>query len=623
MIDFKPGVASWAFLPSWIIIGAVAVLLPFFGYMTYHNINRQNENAHRMLTEKGAALIRSFEAGTRTGMGMMGLGAKFNLIHLLKETAQQPDIKYLFLADADGRILVHSDPEKMSTQYGGDLDLAAVSGDNILHSRETTAQNGDKVFEVYRRFILNPFPGHPGRHHPNPLYRLGDILERLGPGSGPGPRPGPGRGQGRGQGPGRGLGRGPDRGLDKGPEEGLDKAPDKDPDKGVDKDPQEKPDKAPDKDPDKDLGLRPAPPIAPVIVVGLDMSAIQEAGKTDARHFLIMGGVFLLLGFSGIILLFMAYNYQAAKTSLSRIKAFSDNVVQHMPIGLLATDARGRVVSVNQYGAALLGVKPHKLLHRPAKEGLPPELAGEIEPSADSAGPGPVGPGPVGPMEKEIVCRLTPDEEIPLEITRSGLYDENDGFLGHILLFKDLTEVKALQKEIYRTQRLATVGRLAAGVAHEIRNPLSSIKGFGHLFQGAVQGRPQGPGNRRYHDPRGGPAQQGGGPAFGIRPAGDHHPPAGLHDRIDRQNPKAGPGAGGPEKDPDSPGSGPGGGCLVPGRGPDAPDSFEPLPERLRGHGKRRGDEGGGLHGPGGRPGGHRGDRYGIRYFARKPAPDF
>jgi two-component system, NtrC family, sensor histidine kinase HydH len=51
------------------------------------------------------------------------------------------------------------------------------------------------------------------------------------------------------------------------------------------------------------------------------------------------------------------------------------------------------------------------------------------------------------------------------------------------MLFKDLTEVRRLEKEIERSRRLAAIGKLAAGVAHEIRNPLSSIKGFATYFK--------------------------------------------------------------------------------------------------------------------------------------------
>jgi two-component system sensor histidine kinase HydH len=65
----------------------------------------------------------------------------------------------------------------------------------------------------------------------------------------------------------------------------------------------------------------------------------------------------------------------------------------------------------------------------------------------------------------------------------SPVKDDSGLITGYLMLFKDLTEVRRLEKEIERSRRLAAIGKLAAGVAHEIRNPLSSIKGFATYFK--------------------------------------------------------------------------------------------------------------------------------------------
>jgi two-component system sensor histidine kinase HydH len=57
-------------IPPWLIIGAIVILAPVFFFMTVENINRQKEQTTRLLVEKGVALIHSFEAGARAGIGL-------------------------------------------------------------------------------------------------------------------------------------------------------------------------------------------------------------------------------------------------------------------------------------------------------------------------------------------------------------------------------------------------------------------------------------------------------------------------------------------------------------------------------------------------------------------------
>ena len=147
---------TWVGIPLWIILGSAIILSLIFIYWTVENINKQKENMSLLLLEKGAALIRSFEAGARTGMmGMMergGGGGGFRLQTLLTETAQQPDIVYLIVTDKLGNIVAHNDPEKIGGTHGGGLDLEELIRIGKVESRQVNNSDGTDTFEVFRRF---------------------------------------------------------------------------------------------------------------------------------------------------------------------------------------------------------------------------------------------------------------------------------------------------------------------------------------------------------------------------------------------------------------------------------------------------------------------------------------
>ena len=139
---------TWVGLPPWIILGSAVILSLIFIYWTMENINKQKENMSLLLLEKGAALIRSFEAGARTGMmGMMeGEGGGFRLQTLLTQTAQQPDIVYIMVTDKSGKILAHSDPAKIGGTYGKGLDLENLIRTGALESRQVRSSDGTDTF---------------------------------------------------------------------------------------------------------------------------------------------------------------------------------------------------------------------------------------------------------------------------------------------------------------------------------------------------------------------------------------------------------------------------------------------------------------------------------------------
>ena len=158
---------TWIATPPWLLLGAVLILAPIFLFWTLQNIHKEKENTTRLLLEKGAALIRSFEAGARTGMmGMMGMrgGRGFQLQRLLAETAQQPDIIYLIVTDTNGSILADSDPSRIGDIHGRKLDLESISQSAKVSWRQVSNEKGNSIFEVYRQFSPKSSPGK-GHHN--------------------------------------------------------------------------------------------------------------------------------------------------------------------------------------------------------------------------------------------------------------------------------------------------------------------------------------------------------------------------------------------------------------------------------------------------------------------------
>jgi two-component system sensor histidine kinase HydH len=400
---------TWVGIPLWIIFGSAVILSLIFIYWTVENINKQKENMSHLLLEKGAALIRSFEAGARTGMmGMMGMergGSGFRLQTLLTETAQQHDIDYLIVTDKFGTILAHNDPDKIKGTHGSGLDLEHLASDGEVESRQVKHSDGTDTFEVFRRFTPIRTPMRRQRNMMMSMMGRGSAME---------------------------------------PEE---------------------------------EGITPEQ----IIFVGLDMGPIDAARREDTRHTVIMAVILLLSGFAAIFSLFLAQAYRSTKTSLTRIKAFSDNLVENMPIGLMAVDSDGTIASFNQTAGAVLQLSADEILGRKAREVLPNRLWRLVDQSEEAK----------GVIEKELDCPIADGKVIPLDVSVSLLEGDDGLSLGHIILFRDMTEVQNLKREIETTQRLASLGRLAAGIAHEIRNPLSSIKGFATYFRERYRDNPE------------------------------------------------------------------------------------------------------------------------------------
>lgn len=162
---------------------------------------------------------------------------------------------------------------------------------------------------------------------------------------------------------------------------------------------------------------------------------------------------------------------------VANLQAKNENIIQSMREGLISTDLDGAITELNPAGAEILGLRINELRGGPVRtvfRGLAEDHAG--------------GGDPASPLAREEITYLHPQRgHRILGISSSPLVVPEVGAVGYVYSFQDLTEEKRREAEYRTKDRMATLGRMAAGIAHEIRNPLASIAGSVKLLQSISQ----------------------------------------------------------------------------------------------------------------------------------------
>ena len=380
-----------------LFLGAAGILAAVVTVMAVIDIGREKQYVTELLLEKGAALIKAFEAGTRTGM-RGAFGAEVRLQHLLEETANQPGIFYLAVTDERGRILAHSDASRIGQTLFSPEAMADLAPDVTEKWRlAQEEEDGRRSLLVYRRFVPSA------------------------------------------------MGRGP---------HGLRAHP-----------PMEDREFLCTDDCDAKGMRRPLRGVPLDIFVGLDVAPIEAARRADLYNMLVTASVVLILGLGGVLGLFLAQSYRAQRRALRQTTALASEVVASMPAGLVLVGPDGRVAMANGAAESLAGVAPGGLIGREASAVLPPEVL--KNPPAD---------------EREMDISLAGGPVAAHGVSVSAVRTDEGTPVGSLVVLRDLREVRRLEAEVRRREKLAAVGNLAAGVAHEIRNPLSSIRGYAAYF---------------------------------------------------------------------------------------------------------------------------------------------
>lgn len=156
--------------------------------------------------------------------------------------------------------------------------------------------------------------------------------------------------------------------------------------------------------------------------------------------------------------------------TLANLRVLHERIVESIRSGLVTTDLDGNIYTFNAAATEITGYRPDQMVGRSINE-LFGDIREQIDLSLAAAGDGESLPR----FEADL---LTPDGfAVRIGFSVSLLLSERHEATGLIITFQDLTEIRSMEESVRRKDRLAAVGRVAAGLAHEIRNPLGAMRG--------------------------------------------------------------------------------------------------------------------------------------------------
>jgi len=211
----------------------------------------------------------------------------------------------------------------------------------------------------------------------------------------------------------------------------------------------------------------------PTIAVGLDRAPYDEARAEDLRQAVILGGILFGAGAASLLLVITLQNYRTTKTALGEVTSYSDNVVRSIGEGLISVDTDGNIQRFNQAAVDILGLQRDQMVGQHYRTVLNPDQCNLDRIIRDG-----------GPMVDQIINCSVSGSSIPLRLSATRVKADDGRVLGAVAVFHDLRHVQQLEEKLRQSERLASLGQMSAVVAHEIRNPLSSIKGFARYLEG-------------------------------------------------------------------------------------------------------------------------------------------
>jgi two-component system sensor histidine kinase PilS (NtrC family) len=170
---------------------------------------------------------------------------------------------------------------------------------------------------------------------------------------------------------------------------------------------------------------------------------------------------------------------ETAKT-LASLRVLHERIIESIRSGLITTDLDGNIYTFNAAASEITGYKSEEMLGKPIAS-----LFGNIVQSMALS----LETSDIGEQPPRFEADLITPEGFVVRVGYgiSPLFSESGETTGLIITFQDLTEIRTMEESVRRKDRLAAVGRVAAGLAHEIRNPLGAMRGAIQVMESQTQ----------------------------------------------------------------------------------------------------------------------------------------
>lgn len=161
---------------------------------------------------------------------------------------------------------------------------------------------------------------------------------------------------------------------------------------------------------------------------------------------------------------------ERAEQKAGIIESYNEYILQSVPSGVVSFDREMKITKVNLAAGRILEIRPEDVIGKKFKDIFREPLLSLLS-KADSV------------ERKEIQYKTESGRNIYLGLTITPLLNGMGEVIGQIMVFSDLTDLKALKAQAELRDRLSSLGEMAAGIAHELRNPMGVIAGYTKLLQ--------------------------------------------------------------------------------------------------------------------------------------------